>query len=168
MKKPESLRRLLAAAVPYLTANPDRLAVFVDGGQIAGGGGADLTFEYRYTLTAVIEEYDGDPDLLMVPVLAWLAEQQPELLEKAEARPFRFTMELLDGEASDIEIKIEGMAEGVIVTPRAGGGYGVAAVPERPGHGFDRFPDVPCGARLWQLLMGADMVARTSDPAFRP
>ena len=167
MKKPESLKKLLLATVPGLADNPETLQIFVDRGRIAGGGGRTLSFEYRYAVNVVLEGYSGEIDAVTVPVLAWLAENQPELLDKPNAEPFAFEAELLDGKASDISITIE-LTEAVLVVPREGGGYGVShpAAPAR--HDVDRFADVPCGAKLWQLSFGPDIVAQTSDPDFVP
>lgn len=167
MRKPDSLRALLLATVPGLQTNPETLAIYVDGGRIVGGGGATLSFEYRYTLTAVLESFGGDLDMVAVPVLAWIAEQQPELLDRPDAEPFSFRSELLDGETSDVSLSIA-LTEAVIVTPREGGGYGVAAVAPPPRHEFDRFDGVPCGAKLWRLFFGDDLVERSSDPAAGP
>jgi len=50
MRKPDSLKALLLATVPGLDKSPERLALFIDRGQIVGGNGRSLSFEYRYTL----------------------------------------------------------------------------------------------------------------------
>jgi hypothetical protein len=167
MKKPDSLKKLLLATVPGLVDSPETLQIFVDRGRIAGGGGRTLSFEYRYAVNVVLEAYAGDIDAVTVPILAWLAENQPELLDKPTAEPFAFEAELLDGKASDISITIE-LTEVVLVTPREGGGYGVSHPATPVTRALDRFADVPCGAKLWQLSLGRDIVAQTTDPAFVP
>ncbi|MFT3967100.1 MAG: phage tail protein [Sphingobium sp.] len=97
MRKPDSLKKLLLATVPGLATNPESLALFIDNGGIVGGNGRSLSFEYRYQLNAVIEAYAGDDDAVMVPILAWIAEHQPELLNKPGAEPFTFEAEILTG-----------------------------------------------------------------------
>lgn len=165
MQKPEGLRRLLLATVPGLEANPERLALYIDKGTIAARSGTTLSFEYRYTLTLVVEDYAGDMDAIAVPVLAWIAEQQPDLLARGEQEPFAFEAEILDGDAADIEIQIE-LSERVRVLPRPGGGFDVSHPAEPPIDG-DHFAGA-CGAKLWQLFLRDDLVAQTSDPAFVP
>lgn len=167
MRKPESLRALLLATVPTLAENPERVAVYLDKGQIFGGNGRSLSFEYRYTLNVVIEAFAGDMDRLTVPVLAWIADNQPELLATPGAQPCAFEAEILDDESRDVSLTIA-VTEPVIVVPREGGGYGVRpATPPRPAD-RDRFPGVPTGAKLWQLFLDETLIAQTDDPAFVP
>ncbi|HBS2592839.1 phage tail protein, partial [Klebsiella pneumoniae] len=77
MNKPQSLRRALNNAVPYVRDNPDKLHLFVDNGSVVATGAASLSWEYRYTLNVVIVDFSGDQGLLMAPVVAWLMENQP-------------------------------------------------------------------------------------------
>lgn len=72
MNKPQSLRRALNSAVPYVRDNPDKLHLFVDNGTVVATGAASLSWEYRYTLNVVVVDFSGDQGLLMAPVLAWL------------------------------------------------------------------------------------------------
>ncbi len=149
MKKPDGLRRLLIAAVPGLAADPSRLALFIDKGRLATRANGSLSFEYRYTLNVVVQDYAGDVDALMIPLLAWVAEVQPDLLERGEREPFTFESEILDGDAADVSINLE-LTEAVRVLRRPGGGYDVTHLDE-PGRD-DAFPDV-CGVNLWQIFL---------------
>ncbi len=72
MNKPQSLRHALNKAVPYVRNNPDKLHLFVDNGSLVATGASSMSWEYRYTLNAVIEDFSGDQNLLMAPVLLWL------------------------------------------------------------------------------------------------
>lgn len=167
MQKPESLRKLLLATVPGLGQNPERLALFIDKGEIHGAHGRSLSFEYRFTLNLVIESYAGDMDALMVPVLAWISENQHELIGGPDAQPFRFEAELLDDESRDISIFID-LREAVMVVPREGGGFGVKPAPIISPASRNRFDGVPSCTKLWQLFLNETLVAQTSDPAFQP
>lgn len=167
MQKPESLRKLLLATVPGLGQNPERVAVFIDKGEIHGGHGRSLSFEYRFTLNLVIESYAGDMDALIVPVLAWISENQPELIGGPDAQPFRYEAEILDDESRDVSIFID-LREAVIVVPREGGGFGVKPAPIISPAARDRFDGVPSCTKLWQLFLNDTLVAQTSDPAFQP
>lgn len=154
MKKPDGLRRLLLAAVPGLAADPARLSMFVDKGSIEARAGS-LSFEYGYTLNIVVQDYSGDIDALMVPILAWVAEQQPDLLERDPRKPFSFEAELLDSEAADVSIDLQ-LTEAVRVLHLPEGGYQATHLDE-PSRA-DAFDDV-CGVNLWQLLLREEMVS---------
>lgn len=68
MNKPQSLRHALNKAVPYVRNNPDKLHLFVDNGSLVATGASSMSWEYRYTLNVVIEDFSGDQNLLMAPV----------------------------------------------------------------------------------------------------
>lgn len=149
MKKLESLKALLVAAVPFVAKDPARLAIYVDKGRVAARGNGSLSFEYRYTATLVLEGYAGDPDMLFVPVLGWIAEHEPELLDRDPQEPFTFEAEALDDDTADVSIAIE-LTERVRVT-RDQGGVRVVHLPE-PSRA-DAFPGVPAGTLLWQAIV---------------
>ena len=91
MLKPDSLRKALTDAVPVLRSNPDMLRLFIDNGKISSTLAASLSFEKQYTLNVVVTDFTGDFDLLLVPVLAWLREQQPDIMTTDEGRKKGFT-----------------------------------------------------------------------------
>ncbi len=84
MNKPQSLRHALNKAVPYVRNNPDKLHLFVDNGSLVATGASSMSWEYRYTLNAVIEDFSGDQNLLMAPVLLWLRDNQPDAINNLE------------------------------------------------------------------------------------
>lgn len=148
MKKPESLRELLLAAVPHLTASPGSLSLFIDKGRLATRATGNLSFEYRYTLNLVVQDFAGDLDALTVPILAWIAEQQPELLSRGDREPFAFEAELLDGDLADVSIDLE-LTERVRVDRRPAGGVKVTHLDEP--RLLDAFDGVDAGVR-WDGL----------------
>ncbi len=160
MKKPDSLRQLLLAFVPALAADPAKLSIFIDKGTIAARAGG-LSFEYRYTLNVVVQDYAGSPDDLIVPVLAWIGQHQPDLLQRSEGQPFRFESELLDADTADVSIYID-LDEAVLVTPKEGGGFTADRV-DQPGDPDDF--GIGC-VPLWQLFLNDQLAAQTSDPRF--
>lgn len=165
MEKPERLKRVLLRAVPGLKAAPERLSIFVDKGRIGATAGADLSFRYHYTLNVVVQDYSGDVDALMVPVLAWLAEEQPDLFLGDKREPFSFDAELLEQGAHDVSIDIE-LSESVRIVAREGGGFDATHLPE-PSAAADCFEGAGCPL-LWQLFLQETLLAQTSDPAFVP
>ncbi len=160
MKKPETLRALLLAAVPAVKAKPENLSMFVDKGRVASRGTGSLSFEYRYTLNIVLQDFAGDINVLVVPILAWIAEYQPDLLERGEQEPFAFEVEILDGDCADISIDIE-LTERVRVERRTGGGTRATYLPE-PSR-IDAFVGVS-GVNLSDVTM-EDIVAGIIEPA---
>ena len=87
MLKPDSLRRALTDAVTVLKTSPEMLRIFVDNGSIASTLATSLSFEKRYTLNVIVTDFTGDFDLLIVPVLAWLRENQPDRHHDHRRRP---------------------------------------------------------------------------------
>lgn len=140
MRKADSLRQWLTAFLPDLRTHPDRLQIYVEGGQIGTRQSRTLSFVYAYTLKIGIWDFAGDADTIMVPMLAWIEKEQPQLLRRTDGQPFTFEAELLDSEASDILISID-LTETVLVLPRAdGSGYDIQH-PQEPDF-IDQFADV--------------------------
>ncbi|KWC65059.1 phage tail protein [Burkholderia ubonensis] len=122
MNKPDSLRAALTAALPEFARDPDRLHIFIEHGAIAVTAAHSLSFEYAYTLDIVVTDYAGHSDHLMVPIIAWLKINQPELLLNRDLcrDGFKFQAELLDNGKSDVEILLK-LTERVGVTEQADG-----------------------------------------------
>jgi P2 phage tail completion protein R (GpR) len=148
VQKPDGLRRVLLAHVPQLRDDASKLSLFVDKGRVAARPGS-LAFEYRYTLNIVVQDYAGSIDGVMVPVLAWIAEAQPDLLEAGQQEPFRFESELLASDAADVSIWID-LTEIVTVQPQAAGGF-TTDHPAEP-RLSDAFDGVEC-VPLWHLFL---------------
>ncbi len=152
MRKADSLRRWLTAALPDLKTHPDRLEIWVDAGSTRARQSESLSFEYLYTLKVGIWSFAGTADRIMVPLFAWIEKEQPQLLRRRDSAPFSFEAELLDSETSDVLISLE-LTEAVIVTARAdGSGYDVQHPPEPDyGHAF-----LGVAARFSDLVIGEE------------
>jgi len=148
MKKLETLRAHLIASVPTIRNSPEKMEIFVDKGDVAVRAGS-LSFEYSYTASIWVQDHAGSVDTLLVPILAWIAANQPDLFEKGERKPFTFESELLDAEACDITITLE-LTELVRVEQQARG-LKVTHLPETVL--LDRFAGVPSGTALWAGLI---------------
>jgi hypothetical protein len=131
MLKPASLRAVLEATLPELKRNPDRLLVFANEGSIRCTSAASLSFEYAYTLQVIVTDYGRDADTLMVPILAWVAANQPELLANPERQPdgIRFEADLLNHTTMDLAVSLM-LTERVIVQTHADGSYTTEHAPE--------------------------------------
>lgn len=159
MTKLDALRDLLLRAVPALRASPETLSLFVDRGRVAARAGATLSFEYRYTANLVVQDFAGSPDAIIVPVLAWLARHQPELLAKPNGEPITFEAELLDADTIDLSLTIE-LSERVLVEPLADGTRRVTHLTD-DADTVDRF-DGLCGVDLWQLYLDDTLAAASA------
>ena len=145
MNKPNQVRELLSNAVKHLKHNPDALHIFVEEGNIiATGAHRNLSFEYRYNLIILVTDYPAHADTIIVPMLGWIAANQPELLTNPDRREtgFRFRAEQLNHTTCDIEITLQ-LTERVCVT-KVDGGVNVEHLPEPPDYDDDPTID-------WQL-----------------
>ncbi|BCQ36692.1 MULTISPECIES: phage tail protein [Erwinia] len=80
MLKPNQLREALLARVPQLKDHPERLTIALEQGVVACTPAASLSFEYQYPLRITLSESGGDIDPLVVALLLWLRENQPDLM----------------------------------------------------------------------------------------
>ena len=160
MIKPDSLREHITAAVPELRRNPEQLQIFIDAGSIVSTGTGNISFEYRYTLTIILTDFAAHPDAIMVPLLAWLASNQPELLQNFDKHgQIAFEAELIANDKVDLSIKLP-LTERVGVHPREDGqGYNVEHYPE---------PPVMTGVQggHWRVYLKGDLIGEFDVPAY--
>lgn len=109
MNKPASLRAALAAALPELSRDPDRLLVFIDKGSVQSTFAGGLSWEYAYTLNIILTDYAGHPDAVILPLLQWVRINQSELLDNVDQRPHGITFEadILDAGKVDMSIALK-------------------------------------------------------------
>ncbi|CNH85127.1 phage tail protein [Yersinia aldovae] len=117
MLKPKSLRSALEQAAPVLRNNPDMLRVFIDNGTIATTLAASLSFEHQYTLNLIVTDWCGELDLLIVPINAWLRENQPDIMTTDEGKQqgFSYFADLNNNDSIDISFSLR-LTERVVVT----------------------------------------------------
>ena len=155
MKKPADLRAWLEAGVPHLKRNPENLHVYIENGTVVSRIGGGLSFEYRYTLSLVVTDFSDHADTLMIPLLAWIAGSQPDILQNPEKQEqaIRMEAEILDHDKVDLDIKID-LTERVIVGKNLDGSY-TATHPNEPA-----LPDLS-GPTGWTLYInGAPITTR--------
>jgi hypothetical protein len=162
MRKHDSFRAALVAAFPDLARDPQALTVFIDKGKVAarlgppGAGGAPAKctgFEWRFTVTAVLLDFDGDPNKLAIAVIDWILAEQPELLQNHTSadEAFGFDIDVLDEKKADVEIRVD-ISEAVDVTAD-----GAATYREEPD--LDALLDGwPAGAALDQVTVNGDVL----------
>ncbi|MDD5175747.1 MAG: phage tail protein [Sterolibacterium sp.] len=153
MKKLIALRKHLADNVPSLGKDPDRLDVYIENGSVACRF-SSLSYEYRYKAHILVKDFTDHADTLIVPLLAWISINQPDLLlntDKSDS-PISFDAEILDHDKVDVELMLE-LTERVIVREDA----------EQPGHYTATHCDEPVlpdlgGPAPWQVFVNGTPV----------
>ncbi|ELY2625031.1 phage tail protein [Cronobacter sakazakii] len=130
MLKPDSLRKALTESVPVLRKNPEMLRLFIDNGRINSTLAASLSFEKQYTLNVVVTDFTGDFDLLLVPVLAWLRENQPDIMTTDEGQKKGFTWYADINNDSSVDISISLLLTERTLVKQVGGALHVQNVAE--------------------------------------
>ncbi|MDN7131779.1 phage tail protein [Halomonas sp. MC140] len=143
MKKLHLLRAHLINAVPALANDPERLLTFVEEGSIEFRRGPNLTHEYQFTAQLVLTDFSADLDTLMVPLLHWLAEYQPDA-DPNEA--VSFEAEILSHKSVDVALRVK-LTERVLAKVECATGR------IKVDHALPRFPTSGCPATHWQLLI---------------
>ncbi len=116
MKKPDSLRAHILSAVKELQRDPERMLVFTDKGNIRCTGAKGLSFEYVYDLNFILNDYAGELDAVMIPLLDWVRINQSELLMNLEKSKdaFKFETVILNNGTVDLSLTLP-LTERVIV-----------------------------------------------------
>jgi len=132
MKKPDSLRTHMLAAVKELQRDPERMLIFVDKGNIRCTMANGLSYEYVYDLNFILTEFSGEPEAVMLPLLDWLRINQNELLVNLEKNreSLKFEAVLLDNRSVDLSITLP-ITERVIVKRKDDGALDIS-FPDEP------------------------------------
>lgn len=164
MRKPAELRAVLTSAVPALAQNPDRLHVFVDQGRIVCTGTRSLSHEFRYTLNIVVQDYQGEEQAILLPILAWARRAQSDLFENPERQEqgIEIEVEILTHDTCDISIKLP-LTERVIVREEDHTQRLVARYVAEPEH-----PDLPSAAGRWDIHLRDEPIGGFEYPAWAP
>ncbi|CAE6784775.1 hypothetical protein R69658_04243 [Paraburkholderia aspalathi] len=131
MNKAATFRRAIADAVPELHDDPDKLLVFVDAGNVIATAAPSLSFEYRYTLNAIVTDFAGDADAVFVALIAWVQRNQSDLLANPDERQngIAFEVDHLTQTTCDLSIKLK-LTESVVVRANADGSNKITHVDE--------------------------------------
>lgn len=158
MKKPDSLRQFLTAALPELARNPEAIEIFATGGTVATRMGPNLGYELRYTLHIVLLNFRYQPGQLFLPLTLWLRANQPELLlnHQSGVEQIRFSVDVIDNQAVDIEVDIP-ISEAIDVLASDAGGYEMTFRAEPPMPGTESLSDpVAVLRQIWGKSAGTE------------
>jgi hypothetical protein len=110
MRKPDSLRAAVTAALPELARDPQALKIWLSKGHVRSNGtGAGARMEYGYELSLFLLDFTGDPDVLFAAVVEWLAIEQPNLLLRPNdpSSVIPFEIDVLDDSKVDILVSLQ-------------------------------------------------------------
>lgn len=120
MIKPDRLRELLTQTIDFFKTNPDKLILQFDKGKIKSKGSKSHSFEYHYDLELIVVDFPYHPDVLVVPVLTFVRNEQWELLHNPENQDkIEFEIDRNNNESYDIYIRLP-LTERVIVKEEDG------------------------------------------------
>lgn len=120
MIKPDRLRALLTQTIDIFQANPEKLILQYGKGKIKSRGSQSHSFEYHYDLELIVVDFPYHPDVLFVPVLNFVRNEQWELLQNPELQDkIEFEIDHNNHESYDIYIRIP-LTERVIVKEQDG------------------------------------------------
>lgn len=129
MLKINSLREALTRSTPWCRANPEAFSVFVESGHVATTG-ESADFVYEYTLCLFVMNFAGDVDDFVLPLMAWLWQEQPQLLMNREKnKEIKFTTAINDDNTADLFFELP-ISERVIVTRNDNGTLNAEHKPE--------------------------------------
>ena len=123
MQKPASLRSALAASIPELRNEPERLKIWVEDGKVRARQTGTLGFAFEYPLSILLQEVSTDIAIITLAITRWLRVNQPDLLA-AGGDTFDFETEILDNSTADILITLR-LCENVAVSENQDGSFAV-------------------------------------------
>ncbi len=154
MNKIASLREALLASNPHLRQRPDSLFTFIESGTIAATMGRGNGWRYHYSLSLLLTDYAGHPDSVFAPLIAWVRDNQPDiLLDQSGKQQIGFEVEVLSDATYDIAIKLP-LSESVVLTQGTDGKITATHKAEPPA--LDAVSaDAPT---VWQVIAGGEDV----------
>lgn len=140
MRKLQSLRAALVAAIPSLAGNPEGLLVFVEQGSVQCGYGANDSHQVSYTASITVLDFAADIALVTTALVRWLKIEQPEALQNPQtaAELITFEAEILSHTTVDATFRVK-LSERVLVP----GQTGPQAPPSASDPGSPNAPDSP-------------------------
>lgn len=129
MQKPVSLRAALTAAIPELRNEPDRLAIWVEDGQVRARQTAGHGFAFEYPLSVLLKEVATDIAIIAHAIVRWLRVAQPDLLAAGAGNSFGFETDILDNGTADIVFTLQ-LTEAVAIAANEDGSWAIDYLPE--------------------------------------
>ena len=106
MRKIDSLRATLLAAIPEANNDPAMLPTWIDRGSVRGRQTRSGSFEMAFRLNVLAIGVRTDLSLISLAVTKWLRAIQPERLQPG-SDSFTFDADILDNDTADVLIQID-------------------------------------------------------------
>ena len=106
MRKIDSLRDTLLAAIPEANNDPAMLPTWIDRGSVRGRQTGSGSFEMAFRLNVLAIGVRTDLSLISLAVTKWLRANQPERLQPG-SDSFSFDADILDNGTADVLIQID-------------------------------------------------------------
>lgn len=106
MRKIDSLRDTLLAAIPEANNDPAMLPTWIDRGSVRGRQTGSGSFEMAFRLNVLAIGVRTDLSLISLAVTKWLRTNQPERLQPG-SDSFTFDADILDSDTADVLIQID-------------------------------------------------------------
>lgn len=106
MRKIDSLRATLLAAIPEANNDPAMLPTWIDRGSVRGRQTRSGSFEMAFRLNVLAIGVRTDLSLISLAVTKWLRANQPERLQPG-SDSFTFDADILDNDTADVLIQID-------------------------------------------------------------
>lgn len=151
MRKLNSLRDHMTAALPELARNPEALMIYAEGGTLAVRDGENLGFEMRYNATLTFLDCQYAPAQIFLPLAIWLRDNQRDVLQNHQSgtEQIRFKVDPADIHAVDLDLNLP-LTEALDVLPDGKGGYDMGWRDEPPVYGLEDLADPAALLRqLW-------------------
>ncbi|EHD7191594.1 phage tail protein [Escherichia coli] len=154
MLKLNTLREALTSNSRWCKANPEKFTVFIESGGIETTAERP-SFLYRYNLVVFIMDFTESIDNIMLPVMAWLYRNQPDLLLNPEKnKNIKFSAAINDDDSADILLEIP-VWERVIVRRNDDGTVTAEHIGE---------PPISRALEAWRVVF-EDMTWKTAEEA---
>jgi hypothetical protein len=114
MRKIDTLRAALFAAIPELSSDYSRLQIWIDRGQGQARQTASNSFGLAFRLNVLAIEVSTDLSLIVLAITRWLRTNQPDRLQP-DTDSFTFDADILDERTADILIQID-LTQNYVVT----------------------------------------------------
>jgi len=128
MRKLETLRAALLAALPELEEDPDRIRIWIERGTAASSQTGSRALAYKFQANVLVVEMASDITVLFMAVFEWARVNQPELMVPG-VDGIAFDADILDNGTADILLQLQ-LDQAVSAAPKEAGGYDISYLAE--------------------------------------
>lgn len=121
MRKIDTLKEAIFAALPELKRDPDRIRIWIERGSAKSTQAPSRSFSFAFQANVLVVEMSSDITVLFLAIFEWARVNQPELM-MPNAGEISFDAEILDNATADVLVQLQ-LDQAVGATPIPTGGY---------------------------------------------